>query len=941
MASTYTANQGIEKMDTGDQSGTWGGTVNTNMDIIDRAISGVGALTLTGSTTTLTTTDGTLTDGMYRVLVLGDGGDLGSDNTITLSPNDQDKAYLVYNNLSANRNAIFTQGTGANATVQNGETAWIYADGAGSGAVVRTAVSSVKITDQDGDTQIQVEEGGDDDDTIRFDIAGAEDFTMTANTFNVLSGSTLDVNSGATITNNGTATGFGADAERAFAGVLQTNSNFVDQTIFGPSVDGMPWNGLWSKASVFSSLMLATIEQNGSDAEINIWDLTEQSGGAISTTPLATIAESGTGVVTGIAAAMGYVIVGCAGGVYFYHCHDGAWKSATAAGGGWPRYLNDGTSPALTNNDVEGVAAGFSDQPAYDPRTGGPLPTFACSYGTGADIGSIIKDDGNVFDKSGTVDNGAICLLQNGKVGLGDSSGDIIRISQAPISSITADDWAHGGYGATGIAQPMPGLGAQNAIDGQRNLTVAASASGLTYLLGITPPAFHGNVESDPNAATAMITRTYNTGYLGPSIRGAWLANSKTTDHSTRVNTLTENGTVTEGAVESGAELKGYSGFSSSNNLTRSSDADWNSLGTGSAYLSCWFKSTGASAQEGLHGFGASDDSIYFNIALVSDGTIAAVDRGATAQVVEQTSDSFEDSVWHKVDFVRVSSTERYLYVDGVLKTSSTTDAGSISGTVPLGIGVNYDGSSLPATSSTIALARLAAIGPSATLVREMYEAEKGMFVASAECLLQSGSTDAVLDVNVDPLTKKVLVTQTDAITVFDGFVVDSKPTVNSGSSEKGKLWGDLRAEQNSANAYVTAPTVDQRQVNEMVRGLANDLPKDVDLSKAKAWVEQGSSGTTPSITASYNVKSLTRSATGNYTVTFAVPFKSDDLGSGAASKIPYVGVVQGYLYNVTTLYLSGALTTRFQANILTEHWDGTDYDSQFGAVFFGELENE
>ena len=191
MASTYTANQGIEKMDTGDQSGTWGGTVNTNMDIIDRAISGVVSITLTGSTTTLTTTDGTLTDGMYRVLVLGDGGDLGSDNTITISPNDQDKAYLVYNNLSADRNAIFTQGTGANATVENGETAWIYADGGGSGAIVRTAVSSTKLLDQDGDTGIRVEEGGDDDDTIRFDIAGAEDFTMSANSLNVLTGSVL------------------------------------------------------------------------------------------------------------------------------------------------------------------------------------------------------------------------------------------------------------------------------------------------------------------------------------------------------------------------------------------------------------------------------------------------------------------------------------------------------------------------------------------------------------------------------------------------------------------------------------------------------------------------------------------------------------------------------------------------------------------------------
>ena len=282
MTSTYTANQGIEKPDTGDQSGTWGGTVNTNMDIIDRAISGVGSLTLTGSTTTLTTTDGSLTDGMYRVLVLGDGGDLGSDNTITLSPNDQDKLYLVYNNLSANRNAIFSQGTGANVTVSNGATAWIYADGAGSGAAVRAAMISTEISDQDGDTKIQVEEGGDDDDTIRFDIAGAEDFVMsankfevqtgsnidmngtelildadgdtrltadtddqidvriagaddfqfTANTFTVPSGSTLEIASGGTIANSGTATGFGSGASAALDNLssVAINTSLVSDT---------------------------------------------------------------------------------------------------------------------------------------------------------------------------------------------------------------------------------------------------------------------------------------------------------------------------------------------------------------------------------------------------------------------------------------------------------------------------------------------------------------------------------------------------------------------------------------------------------------------------------------------------------------------------------------------------------------------------------------
>ena len=132
MASTYTLNQGIEKPGTGEQSGTWGNTTNTNFDIIDRALSGVGAISLTGTTTTLTTTDGSLTDGMYKVLVLG--GSPSGTNTITIGDNTQDKLYFVVN--SSGQEVIFTQGTGANATIANGAADIIYADGAGSGAAV-------------------------------------------------------------------------------------------------------------------------------------------------------------------------------------------------------------------------------------------------------------------------------------------------------------------------------------------------------------------------------------------------------------------------------------------------------------------------------------------------------------------------------------------------------------------------------------------------------------------------------------------------------------------------------------------------------------------------------------------------------------------------------------------------------------------------------------
>ena len=132
MASTYTSNIGIEKIGAGEQAGTWGTTTNSNFDIIDRAINGVGAITLSGTTHTLTTSDGTLSDGQYKVLVLG--GSPSGTNTITITPNDQDKLYFVQN--SSGQSATFTQGSGASVTIANGKGAIIYADGAASSAAV-------------------------------------------------------------------------------------------------------------------------------------------------------------------------------------------------------------------------------------------------------------------------------------------------------------------------------------------------------------------------------------------------------------------------------------------------------------------------------------------------------------------------------------------------------------------------------------------------------------------------------------------------------------------------------------------------------------------------------------------------------------------------------------------------------------------------------------
>ena len=141
MASTYTSNIGVEKIGAGEQAGTWGTTTNNNLDILDRAINGVGAITLSGTTHTLTTSDGTLSDGGFKVLVFG--GSPSGTNTVTISPNDQDKFYVVQNSTS--QSITFTQGSGGNVGLAAGSKKIIYADGAGSGAAVVDVTSALDL----------------------------------------------------------------------------------------------------------------------------------------------------------------------------------------------------------------------------------------------------------------------------------------------------------------------------------------------------------------------------------------------------------------------------------------------------------------------------------------------------------------------------------------------------------------------------------------------------------------------------------------------------------------------------------------------------------------------------------------------------------------------------------------------------------------------------
>jgi hypothetical protein len=129
---TYTNINGIRLMATGADSGTWGTNTNVNLQMLDAATKGVKAISLSGTTHTLITADGTLSDANYAVLVFG--GSPSGTNTVTISPNDQSKLFVVKNN--SGQSVVMTQGSGGNVTILDGNSAVVYADGNGASAQV-------------------------------------------------------------------------------------------------------------------------------------------------------------------------------------------------------------------------------------------------------------------------------------------------------------------------------------------------------------------------------------------------------------------------------------------------------------------------------------------------------------------------------------------------------------------------------------------------------------------------------------------------------------------------------------------------------------------------------------------------------------------------------------------------------------------------------------
>lgn len=126
MVSTPTTRLRLEKQGLGDNSGSWGyPKLNDVIDRMDEAVAGVQAITISGASTTLTSTNYSTDQARKPVLVLS--GTLSANSTITVP--SVEKLYLVVNGTTQSTYSLTIKTAAGTGYALRGGSQWVYCDG--------------------------------------------------------------------------------------------------------------------------------------------------------------------------------------------------------------------------------------------------------------------------------------------------------------------------------------------------------------------------------------------------------------------------------------------------------------------------------------------------------------------------------------------------------------------------------------------------------------------------------------------------------------------------------------------------------------------------------------------------------------------------------------------------------------------------------------------
>ena len=135
MASTYSTNLALELIGTGDQSGTWGATTNTNLGtLIEQAVSGVVTQAMADSNQTITIPNGAT--GVARNMFIECTGALTAGRQLIVPANK--KLYFIYNNTTGGFAITVLVSGQTGVSVPNGKKVVLVMNSAGTDIVDAT-----------------------------------------------------------------------------------------------------------------------------------------------------------------------------------------------------------------------------------------------------------------------------------------------------------------------------------------------------------------------------------------------------------------------------------------------------------------------------------------------------------------------------------------------------------------------------------------------------------------------------------------------------------------------------------------------------------------------------------------------------------------------------------------------------------------------------------
>jgi len=214
-------------------------------------------------------------------------------------------------------------------------------------------------------------------------------------------------------------------------------------------------------------------------------------------------------------------------------------------------------------------------------------------------------------------------------------------------------------------------------------------------------------------------------------------------DRSWHENGLQVFGALDRDPVATGAELQGYSGFTSSNYLQQPYNSDLD-FGTGSFSIAVWVKPVAStSVQLILHRRKLDATGTPIEFGINSDETPYLYTGGGTTPI---TGNPMPVGHWTHVVAVRQAGTGFYgIYVNGKLFNSNTgqsvnnivnADAHTLIG------GYITNGSRTYGWQGSMALLRVSSTAPSTEQIEKMYNDEKHLFATNAKATIYGSSTN-------------------------------------------------------------------------------------------------------------------------------------------------------------------------------------------------------